>query len=215
MAWGDRIIPILGVWYFRFLSLTVRHSVENEELLADARARESPLILVSWHGRLLLGVLYFAKYAPLIAVSQSIDGDRIAKIVERLGWRTARGSSSRGGVRALLSLVREVRKGKIGAHIVDGPRGPAGVIKPGLMMLAQRSGAPILPVYASARLRFEAPSWDRIQIPLPFAHIHLRIGEPVRVPADFSKEQVAKLCAELELELHSGYRSHDAAVRGR
>ena len=86
-------------------------------------------------------MLAFRRYRPVIAVSPSSDGDRIAQIVQRLGWDAARGSSSRGGVRALLALVREVSAGRIAAHIVDGPKGPAGVVKPGLMLLAQRSGA--------------------------------------------------------------------------
>ena len=159
-------------------------------------------------------MLVFRRYQPVIAVSQSRDGDRIAEVVERFGWETARGSSSRGGVRALLELVREVSSGRIGAHIVDGPKGPPGVVKPGLMLLAQRSGAPILPVFVGSRPRFRMPSWDRMHVPLPFARIHVRIGEPIHVARDLDAEQVESLRQEIEKRLADGLARIDAELHG-
>jgi len=210
----DRLIPAVGAFAFRALSLTLRHRVENAEQIEALRASGQPFILASQHGRLLLGVIYFRRFRPVIAVSQSRDGDRIARIVERLGWEPARGSSSRGGVRALLALVREVSRGRVAAHIIDGPKGPAGEIKPGLMLLAQRSGAPIVFVYIAARPRLRMPSWDRMQIPLPFARVHIRLSDPVSVPKDLAEEQVESLRLQLQKQLAQGLAQADVRVHG-
>ena len=210
----DRWIPPLGAGLFRLLELTLRHRVEGDALLRRMHAEGRPAILAGWHGRLLLGVVIFRRYRPVIAVSESSDGDRIAATVQRLGWETPRGSSSRGGVRALLALVREVSSGRIAAHAVDGPKGPAGVIKPGLMLLAKRSAAPILPVYMAARPRFRARSWDRMEIPLPFARVEVRIGEPVEVSADLSDEQLESLRRDLEKQIADGHARLDAELHG-
>lgn len=211
----DRWIPALGAAVFRLIGPTLRYRVSGDETLRARHAAGEPTILVSWHGRILLGVVYFARYRPVIAISQSRDGDRIAGIVRRLGWDTARGSSSRGGVRALLGLVREVSSGRIGAHIVDGPKGPAGVVKPGVMLLAQRSGAPILPIFFSSRPRLRVRSWDRMEVPLPFARIHVRIGEPLEVARDLGEEQVESLRQDLEKRLAEGMARLDAEVHGQ
>ncbi|MBW2416042.1 MAG: lysophospholipid acyltransferase family protein [Deltaproteobacteria bacterium] len=210
----DRWIPPLGAALFRLLGLTLRYRIENAEQFEALWAAERPTILTSWHNRLMMGVCFFRRYRPVIAVSHSSDGDRIAGTVRRLGWDTPRGSSSRGGVRALLGLVREVSSGRVGIHLVDGPKGPPGVIKPGLMLLAQRSGAPIFLVYASARPRVRAPSWDRMEIPLPFARVHFRFEEPVVVPRDMPPEEVETLRRDLEKRLADGLARLDAEVHG-
>lgn len=211
----DRWIPVLGAGAFRLVGLTLRHRIEGDETLRALHAAGKPAILVSWHGRLLLGVLAFRRYRPVIAVSSSSDGDRIAQIIQRLGWDTARGSSSRGGVRALLGLVREVSAGRIAGHIVDGPKGPPGAVKPGLMLLAQRSGAPILPVYVGSRLRLRVPSWDRMEIPVPFARIQVRIGAPIEVARDLGEDQLESLRQDIEKRLADGLARIDAELHGQ
>ena len=211
----DRFIPALGAGAFRLVGLTLRHRIEGHETLRALHAAGKPAILVSWHGRLLLGVLAFRRYRPVIAVSPSSDGDRIAQIIQRLGWDTARGSSSRGGVRALLGLVREVSSGRIAGHIVDGPKGPAGVVKPGLMLLAQRSGAPILPVYVGSRPRLRVPSWDRMEIPVPFARIQVRIGPPIEVARDLREDHLESLRQDIEKRLTDGLARIDAELHGQ
>jgi len=210
----DRWIPPIGAAVFRLLGLTLRYRIENAEAFEALSAAGNPAILTSWHNRLMMGVCFFRRYRPVIAVSQSRDGDRMAATVRRLGFDTPRGSSSRGGVRALLGLVREVSTGRVGAHLVDGPKGPRGVIKPGLMLLAQRSGAPIFAVYAAARPRLRAPSWDRMEIPLPFARVHFRFAEPIVVPADLPPEEVESLRRDLEKQLADGLARMDAEVHG-
>ncbi len=211
----DRWIPPIGAALFRLLGLTLRYRVENAQAFEALWAAGRPAILTSWHNRLLIGACFFRRYRPVVAVSQSSDGDRIAAVVRRLGWDNPRGSSSRGGVRALLGLVREVSSGRVGGHLVDGPKGPLGVVKPGLMLLAQRSGAPIFQVYLAARPCVRAPSWDRMQIPLPFARVYLRFAEPIEVPADLPPEEVESLRRDLEKQLADGLARIDAELHGR
>ena len=210
----DRLIPALGAAGIRMIGPTLRHRVEGDETLRALHAAGEPAILASWHGRLLLGVWIFRRYRPVIAISQSRDGNRIAQVVRGLGWETARGSSSHGGVRALLELVREVSAGRVAAHIVDGPKGPAGEVKPGLMLLAQRSGAPILPVYVASRPRFRVRSWDRMEIPLPFARVVVRIGAPIEVAADLPEDQLESLRRDIEKRLADGLARLDAELDG-
>ena len=193
----DRVACLLASWTFRLLGLTYRYRVEGQEhVLALLKARR-PVLLASCHGRILNGVYYLRRMRPIILVSRSRDGELISQTVERLGWRTARGSSSRGGVGALREMIRTLGPGSIGVHIVDGPRGPAGVVKLGLVLLAKRTAAALVPVYGTASHRLEARSWDRMQIPLPFARIYIRYDEPLDVPADQTAEKVKVLRRDL------------------
>jgi hypothetical protein len=129
-------------------------------------------------------------------VSQSQDGDFISEMITRLGWHAARGSSSRGGSKALRELVGCLRKGIAVGHIVDGPRGPFGEVKPGLLTLAQVSGMPIVPMVISPERKWVFRSWDRFMIPKPFSRVIIRFDGPVYVPrrldeADFESERQA------------------------
>ena len=101
--------------------------------------------------------------------------------------------------------MRLLGKGGVGGHVVDGPRGPAGEIKPGLIFLAQRSAAAIVPVYAGAARRWETPSWDRMQIPWPFSRVLVRYGPPVEVPKDLDAADSEQLRIDLELQMKSEY----------
>ncbi len=197
----------IALW---LLFLTVRYRIDGEAALQERLASGARVVLVGWHGRLLLVMKPMAGYRPLVMMSESRDGERIAWLGERFGYGSVRGSSSRGGIRALLRMVREVSGGAIGGHVVDGPRGPAGEVKPGVILLASRSGAVIVPVYASCRPRWVAPSWDRLQVPLPFARLDVRIGEPFVVPPDLSGPEVEMLRLDLEKRMAEGYRQLEA-----
>ena len=179
-------------------------------LLAGGR----PVVFCIWHQRIMCCEAAVRRYRLTFMVSQSRDGERIARVVARLGYRTTRGSSSSGGVRALLGLVREVRGGAIGAHVVDGPRGPARVVKAGTLTLAQRSHAVIVPLLATARHRFEFGSWDRMLLPLPFTRTIVRFGEPLEVPEELAPDAFEALRLELEQSLEHGARDLDFRVGG-
>ncbi len=207
----DRLIARVGPGLLRALAATWRYRVEGEERLQEQLAAGERIVLYAWHGRMLPGAPYFHRYRPVIMVSRSRDGELMARVIERLGWRTIRASSSRAGVRGLLEMVRAVRQGAVGGHIVDGPRGPAEAIKPGLLALAQRSGALLVPVYVSAAWCWRAPSWDRMLVPFPGSRVCLRIGEGVRIGADLAPDSLEGLRKQLEERYRTETRRLEAS----
>lgn len=193
-----RILPWAVRTLLRLLGLTLRYRIDGEDRMRALLDAGRPVIVASLHGWLPLGMRALRPYRPLIMVSQSRDGERVTRMAEPLGFRMVRGSSSRGGVRALLEMVRRLVPGELAVHVVDGPRGPAGEVKPGLFLLAQRAGAVIVPAYAAATRRIVTRSWDRMQIPLPFARIHIRYGEPLEVPQGLPEAELDRMARELE-----------------
>jgi lysophospholipid acyltransferase (LPLAT)-like uncharacterized protein len=158
-------------------------------------------VLTFWHGRILPATLYFRRRGIVVITSENFDGEWIARIIARFGYGTARGSSSRGGLRALLKLVRDMAAGKAAAFTVDGPRGPARVAQPGAVWLAKETGNPVLPFHLEASTHWTANSWDRTQVPKPFSTVALVIGEPLEVPHDASAGQLEAARLELERRL--------------
>jgi lysophospholipid acyltransferase (LPLAT)-like uncharacterized protein len=177
-------IAAVGYPLIAALGSTLRYIVEGAEHLNAPRAAGHPLIYGFWHGRILPGAYYFRRRGIVVITSSNFDGEWIARIISRLGYGTARGSSSRRSRAAMLQMIREVRAGRPTAFTLDGPRGPARAAKPGAVFLARATGAPILPFHLEADRFWELRSWDRTQIPKPFARIALVIGEPLYVPAD-------------------------------
>jgi hypothetical protein len=176
-----------------------------------------PVILITWHGRILTCIAHYGpRYRLHAMISQSRDGDRISAVGVPLGVIPVRGSSSRGGARALLAAVRLLEKGHALGHVVDGPRGPAGEIKPGLMLMAQRSGAAIAPMYAGSRHHWTARrSWDRMEVPLPGSRVLYRLGPLRRIPPELDEARLETARRALEAELREGYAQIDADVGAR
>jgi lysophospholipid acyltransferase (LPLAT)-like uncharacterized protein len=154
-------------------------------------------IFAFWHGRIFGGLYYFRHRDIVVITSRNFDGEWIAGILERFGFGTARGSTSRGGVRALVQLRRDLADGRPVAFTVDGPRGPGRVAQPGAVWLAGATGHPILPFHVEADRFWEARSWDRTQLPRPFTTMALVIGAPIPVPDIYDATVEAK---RLELE---------------
>ena len=184
------------------LCRTYRFRVEGAEYYdAVIRSGRQP-ILALWHGRILPGLHYFRNRNVVVITSQNFDGEWIAKILHRFGFGTARGSTSRGGARALVQLRQDLAAGKPAAFTVDGPRGPARVVQDGVLFLAGATGQPILPYHIEASRHWTLRSWDRTQIPRPFADVALVIGAPVEVPST-DREVLDSKREELTLTLHS------------
>jgi lysophospholipid acyltransferase (LPLAT)-like uncharacterized protein len=137
-----------------------------------------------WHGRILPATYYFRGRGIVVITSEHFDGEWIAGIIERFGYRTARGSTSHGGRKALRQLARGLAAGRPAGFTVDGPRGPAHVAQPGAVWLAKATGNPVLPFHLEAKRYWTLKSWDRTQIPRPFATVAIAMGEPFDVPAD-------------------------------
>ncbi len=156
-----------------------------------------------WHGRILPATFYFRGRGIVVITSENFDGEWIARIIERFGYGTARGSTSRGGRRAMLQLVRDMQQGKPAGFTLDGPRGPAGVAQPGALWLARTTGNPVLPFHLEASRHWSLRSWDRTQIPKPFSTVALVVGEPMPVPADAADGDLERWRVELEIRLRA------------
>ncbi|HEX7505016.1 MAG TPA: lysophospholipid acyltransferase family protein [Syntrophales bacterium] len=173
---------IQGSFYYliRAYSWTFRLHVENEKPWLEYLQNGGRVLLCGWHQQFFAAIRHFktyASYRPALMISQSKDGDIIAGIAEKSGWHTVRGSSSRNGGRALKEMVGRLERTGLAAHIVDGPRGPAGIIKAGVVSLARAAGAVVVPIYATSDRAWYFKSWDRFMLPKPFAKVTLRFGE--------------------------------------
>lgn len=173
---------IQGSLYYliRAYSWTFRLNVENEKPWLDYMQNGGRILMCIWHQQFFGAIRHFktyASYRPALMISQSKDGNIIAGIAEKSGWHAVRGSSSRGGGRALKEMINHLKHSGLAIHIVDGPRGPAGVIKEGVISLARAAGAVIVPVYATSDHAWYFNSWDRFMLPKPFAKVSLRFGE--------------------------------------
>jgi len=182
------------------LGRTLTWQVEGEARYAEVvRAGQQP-IMAFWHGRIFGGLHYFRDRGIVVITSQNFDGEWIARLLTRFGFGTARGSTSRGAARALVQLRRDLAAGRPVAFTVDGPRGPARVAQPGAIWLAGATGHPVLPFHIEANRAWEAGSWDRAQIPKPFATMQVVIGDPMFVE-NTAETTVAAKTRELEATL--------------
>jgi lysophospholipid acyltransferase (LPLAT)-like uncharacterized protein len=170
------------------------------------------LVVAVWHQRLLTAVTYvmkFRNFEPVIMISQSKDGELATRLARRFGLVPVRGSSSKGGTSALFAITEALKTNPAVVHIVDGPRGPKGVVKPGLISMAQVSGAVILPVIASAKKAWRLPSWDRFLIPKPFSEVTIEWGRPFVVPRNADSESYEELRHAIEAYLIEGHAQAD------
>jgi lysophospholipid acyltransferase (LPLAT)-like uncharacterized protein len=173
-----------------------------EHFDAIAAAGHQP-IMAFWHARILPATYYFRRRGIVVITSENFDGEWIARIIERFGFGTARGSSSRGGLKALHQLTRDVLAGKPAGFTVDGPRGPGRVAQPGAIWLAKATGHPVLPFHLEASRHWTLNSWDRTQIPKPFATVSIVIGEPFYVPPHADRTAIESARQLLEQRLRS------------
>ncbi len=156
--------------------------MEGDHYYEEAIRSGRPPIMAFWHGRILSGTWVFRNRGIAVMASANFDGQWIARIIERFGFRAVMGSSSRGGARALLEMKREIERGHPVAFTLDGPRGPARVAQPGAVWLAGATGSPILPFHAEGTNYWSTRSWDSTQIPKPFSAAALVVGNPLFVP---------------------------------
>jgi lysophospholipid acyltransferase (LPLAT)-like uncharacterized protein len=173
----------LGRGLVRGLGASLRVRERRAPAIDMLWARESPMIYVVWHGRILmLPYLYRRRRRLTVLASRSRDGEILARFVEGFGLAVVRGSSSHGGGPALLALARRVRRQAAEVVIVpDGPRGPREVAQPGAAMLARLTGAPVVPVGFGAWPRTILRTWDAFMVPRPFARAAVVMGEPIVV----------------------------------
>ena len=204
------VLSYIGFIVVKLINLTYRIKVINQRIEDEIYNRGELPIYISLHQRFFPGIAFLAKRNKIaIIISQSSDGDLISKIVEIFGWCSIRGSSSKGGARALVALKKLIKEGYAVGHVVDGPRGPFGKIKPGLLTLARISKMPILPIISSAEKKWVFNSWDRFMIPKPFSKIIMRFDKEIYIPENSSQEKFNDTLIKIEDRLMELYRETD------
>jgi lysophospholipid acyltransferase (LPLAT)-like uncharacterized protein len=203
---GYRAVAALGA--------TLRWQTEGFDHFDTIAAAGHQPIMAFWHGRILPATYYFRERGIVVITSENFDGEWIARIIERFGFRTSRGSSSRGALKALLQLKRDLAGGRPVGFTVDGPRGPARVAQPGAVWLAKATGHPVLPFHLEADRHWTLKSWDRTQIPRPFAKVSIVVGEPFYVPAAADDSEIEQARRGLEDRLKALEPRALALLRG-
>lgn len=183
--------PLLSAW-----GSTFRFRTEGAENIDRALALGSP-IASFWHGRIVPALIYFRGLNVAVMASESFDGEWISRLLSQFGYRTIRGSNSRGARRATLQMLRGVKNTPI-ALTVDGPRGPNRVAHPGATWLARASGNPVLPFHLEADRCFTLRHWDRSQVPKLGARVVAVIGEPFLIPPESNDEELESYRLRLE-----------------
>ncbi|MCB1124997.1 MAG: lysophospholipid acyltransferase family protein [Verrucomicrobiae bacterium] len=189
----------------RSVDFTLRYRLDQPDRMQH-RLLDGPAIFAIWHNRLALSVMLYHRFVQAFQperkmaaiASASRDGAMLARVIELLGVRPVRGSSSRRGAQALLEMGTLADQGYDLAVTPDGPRGPRYQLQPGVVGLAAATGLPILLASCQVAWKKQAPSWDRFQIPLPFSPVRVFISEPIRVPRDLNEKAREEVRADLE-----------------
>jgi lysophospholipid acyltransferase (LPLAT)-like uncharacterized protein len=191
-SWRARVLIVLGFWLYRLWARTLRLQVEDPHGVV-ALVGDRPVVFAIWHNRLLMLPRVFDPCFPTRQsfglISASGDGDLIAIFIERSGYGTVRGSTSRKGVVALRQMVETLAAGGNILVTPDGPRGPVYQVSQGIVFLAQKSGAPVVPIHMEYSSCWRLKSWDRFVVPRPFAKLRAIFGAPIAVPPIENTEQ--------------------------
>ncbi len=168
--------------FIRTYSWTFRFRVENEQDWMTYHRKGGAVLLCVWHQQFFAAIRHFKTYQPFspsLMISKSKDGEIIAGVAERSGWKTVRGSSSTDGRQAMGMMIDNLKEFRLAGHIVDGPRGPAGQVKAGVIRMAHAADAMIVPMYTAADKAWYFKSWDKFMLPKPFADVTLRFGKMI------------------------------------
>ena len=196
-----RLISGVGYWAIRIVCSTLRWQVEGWENFTVIHASGKRVIGVFWHGRIFMSGYFWRNYGFVVMVSQNKDGDYVARLMPRLGYGVARGSSSRGGRRALLEMIRVLRQNGDVAFTIDGPRGPRYVAKPGAAYLGWKTGNGIMAFNISVKKKWVLKSWDHFQIPMPFTQALVIIAPPIYVKPGASEEEIRSAEEQIQRSL--------------
>ncbi len=184
-----------------FYSWTFRLKIENDKDWMDYRRNGGVVLICGWHQQFFSAIRPFKNYKtfnPSLMISQSKDGEIVAKMALRNGWNPVRGSSSKGGMEALKKMIINLKENRLAAHIVDGPRGPSGVVKAGVIRLAHAANAVIVPFSVSAEKAWYFNSWDKFLLPKPFSKVILRFGEIIQFDRAKDREVFERQRTKLE-----------------
>jgi lysophospholipid acyltransferase (LPLAT)-like uncharacterized protein len=209
-AWVRRKAPgfVAALIYMvvRAIGATLRIEAHGEEHLDEPGGK----IVAGWHGRSFIAPLWWKNRGWYVLVSNSSDGEIMARLFQKFGFKTLRGSTGRGGARAAIECAKILREGGTLLYSPDGPRGPSHVMGEGTIWLAQKGRAKIIPAGASASRRKLLNNWDRYQVPMPFSKGVLTLGKPVAVPEQLTVEEFEAV----RLEAEQGLDEAEAEAEG-
>ena len=182
---------------------TIRFEVDGIDYLQDsARSYDAPIMCV-WHDRIFAGMYYLRGRGLVVMSSISFDAEYTARCIQRLGFGVIKGSSTRGGMRALVEMIRMMKQGVPMAFTIDGPRGPRYEVKAGPPLLAKRTGNPMIPISVEVRKFWTLNSWDKFQIPKPFSRAKIFFGDTIFVAPDADDNALEQKRLELQTALDS------------
>jgi hypothetical protein len=200
-----RTVPWTVAWLMRIWFRSCRVTLHNEENCFKAEEKDKKGIASFWHYSIIYILYHMRKYSATAMVSASRDGEYIARLAEKFGFETVRGSKNKKSVEGLKAMLRAILNGSSAAIVADGSQGPPRVVQAGILLLASRTGAPIIPMVFSASSYFTINSWDRTIIPKPFSRIDFFYGEPLYLPAKVKPEGLEQYRLKLEEQLNELY----------
>jgi lysophospholipid acyltransferase (LPLAT)-like uncharacterized protein len=196
------LIANVGTLLIRIIGSTLRYEVSSEDEVADpASLPESSTVAPFWHRAVFSAVYFFQRRGIAVMTSRSYDGEYIARIISNFGFIPVRGSSSRGAVSALLGMKQVIEDDGVAAFTIDGPRGPIYIAKPGPVLLAKKTDAPIRCFYVAVSHGWTLGSWDKFVIPRPFAKAYIRWSSKITVPAEAGEGEMTALHSEMQTAL--------------
>ena len=191
------IVPAL----LRLIGCTLRATMTYEDGAIQSLEEVYPGIFPFWHRCVLPATWLYRRQHPAVMTSRSLDGEFIARVIQRFGFIPVRGSSSRGGSRALLEMNQQLAQGNAVAFTIDGPRGPRYVAKKGPVLLARMSAAAITGFYVAVEKAWVLKTWDALVIPKPFSRIYVRFARKIFVPPDADDAAMERYHAEMQAAL--------------
>ena len=195
------IIRLTGLFAYvalKLIGMTLRFQVTNPEYEEEIISAGKQPIYTFWHDRMLAGTYFFRGRGIVVLSSQSFDSEYTARCIQRFGYGIVKGSSTRGAVQGLVGLIRVMKKGAPAGFTVDGPKGPRHIAKAGPVLLAKKTGNPILPFVVECRSFWRLRSWDRLQIPKPFSRANIILSTPIFVGADAEDHELEEIRSRLQ-----------------
>ena len=204
-SFKQRMLIRLAEWTFylliKLIGATIRYEAVGMENFDKIAGGGKTPIMTFWHNRIFATTHYFRDRGIVVITSQSFDGEYIARFIQRFGYGAVRGSSTRGGVGALVEMIRLSKKGLPMGFSIDGPKGPLYVAKSGACLLAKKTGNPVLPFIVETEKYWEVKSWDRLQIPKPFSRAKVFVDEPFYVEKNADENEIENKRAKLQEKL--------------
>jgi lysophospholipid acyltransferase (LPLAT)-like uncharacterized protein len=203
--WRRMQIPVIAwaaYWLIRYLGPTLRVEIVGVHNAAQLREAGEPAIGAFWHRCIFPAVWIFRGRGIVVLNTVNFDGQWTRRVIERLGFGTAQGSSSRGALEGLVTMAKHLEAGRDVAFTIDGPRGPRYIAKPGPVILARRTGRPISVFHIAVEHGHTfRKSWDLFRLPYPFSRVVMLVAPPIRVPTDAESETITAKQAEMQAAL--------------